>query len=99
MAEQLNTDCVPIATRGGLSLLYTEGNAYLLLRCLIININMEKFNRVLETKDGSYQYPQKEHKRDTYFTCKNGTAQRIKCPGTQLFAVKTGTCQESANCI
>lgn len=49
--------------------------------------------------DGNYQYSQEKHKCDAYFTCKNGTAKGIKCLGTQLFDMKTGTCREGANCI
>lgn len=48
--------------------------------------------------DGSYQYPQEKYKCNAYFTCKNGTARGIKCPGTQLFDVNAGFCREGAIC-
>lgn len=51
------------------------------------------------TSDGSYQYSDAVHKCDAYFTCNNGTARGIKCPGVQLFDVNIGTCREGANCI
>lgn len=47
--------------------------------------------------DGSYQYPNRPC--DAYYTCTNGTAKGIKCPGSQLFNVVTGTCMEGAQCV
>lgn len=47
--------------------------------------------------DGSYQYPNRPC--DAYYTCTNGTAKGIKCPGSQLFNVVTGTCMEGAHCV
>lgn len=62
--------------------------------------NEHKYGHIPSCKgknDGSYQYPQEEHRCDAYFTCQNGNAQGIKCPGTQLFDVNTGSCQEGKN--
>lgn len=63
-------------------------------------MNEHKYGRLPSCKgthDGSYQYPQEEHRCDAYFTCQNGNAKGIKCPGTQLFDVNTGSCQEGKN--
>lgn len=49
--------------------------------------------------DGSYQYADAGHKCDAYFTCNNGTARGIKCPGVQLFDIDVGSCREGANCV
>lgn len=66
-----------------------------------IPVNEHQYGQLpscLGKSDGSYQYPQEEHKCDAYFTCKNGTAKGMKCPGTQLFDVNTGFCREGAIC-
>lgn len=57
-----------------------------------------KLQSCIGKSDGSYQYSDAEHKCDAYFTCTNGTARGIKCPGVQLFDVNIGTCREGANC-
>nr|XP_034307183.1 uncharacterized protein LOC105326764 isoform X1 [Crassostrea gigas] len=63
-------------------------------------VNEHKYGQLPSCKgthDGSYQYPQEEHRCDAYFTCQNGNAKGNKCPGTQLFDVNTGSCQEGKN--
>lgn len=92
MAEQLNTERVRTATRGILSRFYTSPYE--------LPVNEHKYGQLPSCKgthDGSYQYPQEEHRCDAYFTCQNGNAKGIKCPGTQLFDVNTGSCQEGKN--
>lgn len=81
---------------------YTFINKGQCVSVFVIPDNEHQYGKLpscIEKSDGSYQYLQEKHKYDAYFTYKNGTAKGIKCPGTQLFDVNTGTCREGANCI